>query len=89
MVKQTRIIFDLSEVVAVRLQCRACGDEVVQCVDRTVNAPFVCPSCGQSWAVPGKGLPSHALLAEMRYLVDRHGELPVVLRLELPGEPSD
>ncbi|MCY4113148.1 MAG: hypothetical protein OXG33_04310 [Chloroflexi bacterium] len=91
MVRQARVVFDLTDVVAVRLQCAECGNEVVQRVERTVNAPTVCPICEKSWAVARKGLPVHTLLAQICELVANHDELPSVVRFEFPddGDSSD
>ena len=81
MVRQTRIIFDLSEVVAVRLQCGRCGDEVVQSVRRTESAPTVCPMCECPW---GTSATQH-VLRTIRKLLEEESA-PVVLRFELPGD---
>ena len=52
-VRQARNVFDLSERVAVRLQCGGCRDDVVQPLDRTPTSlrPLV-PRARPSGAVP-------------------------------------
>ena len=48
MVKQTRIIFDLNDIEAVRLQCSHCGGEIVNSVVE-VEITSACPQCGKKW----------------------------------------
>ena len=48
MVKQTRHIFDLSDIRALRLQCAHCGREAVQPIKAT-EVPKQCPLCREDW----------------------------------------
>lgn len=52
MAKERRIIFDLGEVVAVRLRCRSekCTEETVLRLDRQRTLPMKCPLCNEPWA---------------------------------------
>ena len=48
MVKEIRTIFDLIDIMAVRLHCNYCGGEAVQSITKTV-VPKQCPFCRQDW----------------------------------------
>ena len=48
MVKQTRHIFDLTDVKAIRLRCGHCEKEAVQSI-QTAEVPKRCPFCCEEW----------------------------------------
>ena len=48
MVKETRQIFDVSDIKAIRLYCAHCGREAVQSIKAT-EVPKKCPFCNQDW----------------------------------------
>ena len=53
-VKETRQIFDLRDIKALRLHCAHCGGEAVQAVS-TTEVPKQCPTCREEWE---PGLPN-------------------------------
>ena len=90
MVKQTRIIFDLADVLALRLHCEVCGRETVQPLAAT-QVPTRCPICHEEWEVPGprgnRG-PNYALVHYMReLLVDESPRMTIRFEID-GGEPS-
>ena len=48
MVKQTRHIFDIGDLLAIRLQCGHCGKEAVTSVEMT-EVSRDCPFCSRPW----------------------------------------
>ena len=50
MAKETRHLFDLSDIVAIRLHCNHCGRDAVQSLKAT-DVPKKCPLCGKEWEV--------------------------------------
>ena len=57
MVKETKIVFELSDLTAIRFVCTACEGEVVHPNDskstnpnaRKLDIPERCPSCNKPW----------------------------------------
>ena len=85
MVKQTRHIFDLSDIKAVRFQCRHCEGEVVHAISN-YKIPDSCPLCGQSWEKRDNGLgPNHLLMRGIQDVL-RSDNLPMTVRFEIDGE---
>ena len=86
MVKQTRHIFDLSDILAVRLQCK-CGRELVQPLEEA-DLPMACPAplCNERW-VPDQSNTSDTagLLSYVRKVLKR-GDDRVTVRFEIDGE---
>ena len=87
MVKETRYIFDLSDLDALRFRCggETCNHEVVMLLNNGGDLPFQCPSCGKQWYTPGPGnnLSAH-LLELLRKLSSPHGgTVPVDIRVEI------
>ena len=50
MVKQTRIIFTLGDVVQIRFVCPKCDGAMTQKLDASERLPDQCPSCKQPWS---------------------------------------
>ena len=48
MVKETRHVFDLKDITAIRLHCEHCGRDAVQSIART-DVSKQCPFCHQDW----------------------------------------
>ena len=82
MVKETRVIFDLAELKAVRLQCGHCSVEVVY-KNLEFSMPSDCPLCGEAWDT-ASGL-NKALARAIRSVM-RADELPMTIRFEIDGE---
>lgn len=49
MVKQTRIVFEVGDIAAVRLQCTKCAAEVVLARQNDLKLPKNCPRCEMVW----------------------------------------
>ena len=86
-VKQTRIIFDLNEVSAVRLHCEHCHGDAVQAIKATI-VPKQCPLCHEDWEVDlpqgGRG-DNYALVRNMQRLIK--ADTPkMTIRFEIEGE---
>lgn len=92
MVKQTRIVFDLTDVKAIRFHCNVCGSEFVlgSLTDPKSSIPEWCPdsSCGQRWENPNDRSDNYALLRAVKALLDplRDPTLPMTVRFEVDGE---
>lgn len=55
MTAEQRMILDLVDVLAVRLECRKCGAAVVLKPADWTDAPFECPGCRNTWELPRVG----------------------------------
>ncbi|MDE0002736.1 MAG: hypothetical protein OXQ29_08580 [Rhodospirillaceae bacterium] len=88
MVTQTRHIFEVDDLVAVRLQCQACGSEAIHTVERT-DVPYDCPFFGGAWEV-AQGTPRGDLWQVIRALqgLRSQTEPSVTIRFELDADPS-
>lgn len=49
MVKEKRIVFDVGDIAAARLQCTKCKAEVVLAFRETLELPKLCPRCELPW----------------------------------------
>ena len=88
MVKQTRIIFELGDTRALRLQCGECGREAVQPVAAT-DTPKDCPFCGLPWEneyTTGMREDNWQLVRAMQRLLKY--EHRMTIRFEIDGEAS-
>ena len=52
MTAEPRLILDLSDVLAIRIDCRKCNAAVVLQPKDWNDAPFQCPGCGNTWELP-------------------------------------
>lgn len=50
MVKETRIVFEIRDIVAVRIRHKPCGGEVLQRLGDEWLIPDVCPMCRREWS---------------------------------------
>ena len=86
MVKETRQIFDLSDIKAVRLQRAHCKREAVQSA-QTTEVPKRCPFCGQDWELNlpqgHRGL-NYASIRDIQALLREDTPLMIV-RFEIEG----
>ena len=48
--KETRHVFELCDIKAIRLHCNRCDREAVQSIKQT-EVPKQCPLCGAQWEV--------------------------------------
>ena len=82
MVKQTRIVFEVKDLVAFRVVCDQCGGEVVHVFgDRFPDVPSRCPWCNHTWQVGQV----NRLIGTVRTMLNDLDGL-TGLRLELDGE---
>ena len=87
MAKQTRHIFDLTDVKAVRLQCSHCRKEAVQSLE-SAKATKECPFCGKDWEMSdpqGMREDNYLMVCYMQQLLKEDTPLMTV-RFELDGE---
>ena len=84
MVKQTRLIFDLSDVAQVVLRCKVknCTGEVANSL-ADFEVPHHCPQCKEEWEAP-KGT-TWALLRQMNVMLEG-AELPMTIRFAIDGD---
>ena len=90
MVKETRVIFDLSDIKAVRLQCSHCGREAVQSVEST-EVPKRCPFCNEDWDLDlpnGHRGSSYSLIRNIQTLLKKDTPL-MTIRFEIDGEEQN
>ena len=54
MVKETRIIFEVKDLTALRYQCgnKDCSQEMLLRLDNGGSIPYQCPSCKRQWYEP-------------------------------------
>ena len=87
MVKETRHIFELSDIKAIRLKCSHCKREAVQSFEDT-EVPKRCPFCHEDWEIEGpsgqRGMTYHAI-RDLKNLLIQEGNL-VTIRFEIEGE---
>ena len=84
MVKQTRHIFDLTDIESVHLQCGHCGREAVQSIEST-GVPKTCPFCFEDWEVDllqGNRGPNYSLVLTMQGLLKQDTSL-MTIRFEI------
>ena len=89
MVKQTRHIFDLRDILAVRLRCNHCGGEVSQ-TPAAMKVAMNCPLCHEEWASPdpnGYRDRNHDFVEVMKALL-KQGDQPMTIRFEINGEDA-
>ena len=89
-VKQTQHIFDLTDVLAIRLQCGHCKAEVVN-PQSGYRMPGECPLCGEPWDtdLPDGSMGPNRLLTRAIQDVLRHENLPVTVRFEIDGDQDE
>ena len=88
LVKQTRHIFDLSDIKAVRFQCSGCGGELVQTLgDAAIPTNCSSPGCTERWAPENVDTVSHnaALISHANRLVVNPNQ-QYTIRFEIDGE---
>lgn len=90
MVKETRHIFDVSDIKAIRLQCGHCGGEVMYPPDK-ITVPKMCPLCNDDWVqggLLGDHGPARRLIEALRTLLAQDAPL-VRVRIETACEGED
>ncbi len=84
MVKQTRHIFDLTDVSQVLLRCRvgACTGEVANSL-ADFEVPDRCPQCKEEWEAPKGG--AWALIRQMKEMVEGD-QIPMSIRFAIDAD---
>ena len=89
MVKETRQIFDLSDIKAIRLWCQHCKREAVQSVLAT-DVPKQCPFCRKDWEPDYPGSvrgDNFQIMKAMQRLLKAQSESPdMIIRLRSTGK---
>ena len=91
MVKQTRHIFDVGDLLAVRLYCGECTRETVQSLDNA-EVPKRCPMCHAEWednlTGSNRGYNWQLIRAMKTLLKDANDNPParMTIRFEIDGE---
>jgi hypothetical protein len=49
MTNQTKQFIEMSDILAVRLECKDCGSSLLVALGKTVRPPYVCPNCNVPW----------------------------------------
>ena len=86
MVKETRIVFELTDLVMVRLHCPDCSGEVSQSLESTDPIPDHCTLCRAEWKPPSKSDSNAVELIRLIRRARRESTPRVSLRLELDAE---
>ena len=94
MVKETRIVFEPTDILQQRIVCSACRGEIVRPRTKTeFKLPTDCPNCGTEWSDPhGQKDPvieaTKSLLSALHYLQTAPiGKAPpFTARFEIDGE---
>lgn len=89
MVKETRIVFGLNDIKALRYQCGRCKGEVLQALGRDEDVPRSCPLCPAVWVHGETDGVNYALVAALRRVLSQEGDLPMNIRLELDGQVAE
>ena len=85
MVKVTRHIFELSDILAIRLRCSSCEREAVQPIAKT-DVPECCPFCNASWELRHTVRLVHNLVSDLKLIQCQAAKPGVVIRFETDGE---
>ena len=89
MVKQTRHIFKVGDIDAVRIQCSSTGCRSEWIVPLgNVNIPLECPSCESRWTPKSnRSTKAEAVLKALAAIVD-YPDDHIELRFEIDGEDT-
>ena len=87
MVKQTRIVFEASDLVAVKVQCCDCHGEVHAPLTKLASL-IDCPLCGHGWEKSGGMSATRQLLRALRDLPDDGDGLTRTVTFEIDAEPT-
>ena len=89
MVKQTRIIFEVGDIVGVRLRCKACSEDTLQSIKREARVVDQCPHCGEPWRPPSQPLfVAQELARTLKLLRDEDPRAKVSAILEIDGDEA-
>ena len=86
MVKQTRHIFEISDILAFKLRCNTCKGEMASSLGDLVRI-VVCPLCGVTWDISGEPSPTRETLRALRELA-RQSDPSRTIRFEIDGDEA-
>ena len=90
MVKQTRIIFEVGDVVNLRIRCNTCKREIVQKISAEREIQVACPLCNTPWKSTGSGATATERLFIALHDVLAQDSVPLTILMELDDtENSD
>jgi len=89
MTQESKIVFDLSDIVNIRLVCAnpGCRGGTMCPLDADYKIPGSCPYCGDSWERNGSDTPEKQLVAALRRVRNLDGP-PVLMKFEMDREPG-
>lgn len=88
-VAERKIVFEVSDLTAVRLECRECGWELVWPTDKgDRNIPAECPSCTASWHSPDLGRELADQVRRMIRQIRNSSDPAIRVRLEMDDHSS-
>ena len=84
MVKQTRVIFEIGDILAFRVECKCCSNEVTLRLDSDKGIPDDCPMCNSpKWII---GTKADRLLRYLREAADTDPKVGTIIHLEIDCE---
>ena len=84
MVKQTRHIFEVKDILAIRVECKNCHNEITLRLNSDKGIPDDCPMCKCSrWIV---GTYADRLVKTLRDSYGSDPEVQTIIRFEIDGE---
>ena len=84
MVKQTRIIFELGDIVAIRIQCTECKGEILIRLDADHHhVPERCPHCDDPWRTLTH---IQSAITQLRNALKYEQDNSVKMRIELDAD---
>ena len=89
-VKETRHIFNLGDIKAIRLKCTNCNGEAVQSVKIT-EVPKQCPFCNKDWEIdyPNGNRGDNWLLVRSMQGLLKADTPRMTIRFEIDGKDDD
>ena len=89
MVKETRIVFALDDIVGIRFLCPQCSGAMTQKLDASERLPDYCPSCKHPWSKePGIKSSDQVFLEALRHYLEQD-VFHVQLQFELDGAKTE
>ena len=86
MVKETRHIFEVKDIIVVRVRCKSCSNEVAMRLRSDETLPDNCPMCNdQKWLAGSRGA---GLLKSLRAALEDDSNTGGTIFIEIAGEPG-
>ena len=84
MVKETRITFEIGDILSFRLKCANCEAEIRADLEK-LRRLVECPLCGEGWEIPNESSAVREVLRALRQL-SRERDSTRTIRFEIDGE---